>query len=131
MRPRLLDDVLLVMYASDTFEQALGHFLRFQRLLSGGFRAGLERRGDTSRLVIDIDYPGFGPLRQQAECLAPLLGKLFALLTDDAFAPTAVAFRHGAPGRAGSTDACSAWTRPSAAPTTASAFPAPCWRGPR
>ena len=101
VRPRLLDDVLLVMYASDTFEQALGHFLRFQRLLSGGFRAGLERRGDTSRLVIDIDYPGFGPLRQQAECLAPLLGKLFALLTDDAFAPTAVAFRHGAPGRAG------------------------------
>ncbi|MFP1680401.1 AraC family transcriptional regulator ligand-binding domain-containing protein [Alloalcanivorax sp. C16-2] len=99
VRPRLLDDILLIMYASDSFEDALAHFLRFQRLLSGGFQAALERRGETSRLIYDINYPGFGPLRQQAECLAVLLTKLFALFTDDAFRPTAVTFRHGCPGR--------------------------------
>ena len=97
--PRLLDDILLIMYASDSFEDALRYFLRFQRLLSGGFQAALDRRGETSRLIYDIDYPGFGPLRQQADCLAVLMTKLFALFTDDAFRPTAVAFRHGCPGR--------------------------------
>ena len=98
--PRLLDDILLVMYASDSFEDALGHFLRFQRLLSGDLQAALDRRGETSRLIYDIEYPGFGPLRQESECLAVLLTKLFALLTDDVFLPTAVAFRHPCPGRA-------------------------------
>lgn len=96
---RLLDEVALMMYLSLDLRNALQRLVRFQHLLSGGFRCALQcpaRRRD-AELVLDLAYPGFGPLRQQAESLSLLILKLLALCTDGQFRLSALEFRHPAP----------------------------------
>ena len=72
MQPRLLDVVGYLLLASRDLQQALDSFLRFQHILAGGFVAQLRVEGERACLVLDLNYRGFGPLRQQMECLALL-----------------------------------------------------------
>ena len=97
MKPRLLDVVGYLLLASRDLEQALHSFLRFQHILAGGFAAQLRIDGERAGLVLDINYRGFGPLRQQMECLALLFIKLLRLVSDDEFRLLAVDFRHARP----------------------------------
>lgn len=96
---RLLDEVVLLMYMSLDLREALNRLVRFRHLLSGGFRCALHSRPQRrdAELVLDLVYPGFGPLRQQAESVALLMVKLLALCTDDKFHLNALEFRHAAP----------------------------------
>ena len=97
MKPRLLDVVGYLLLASRDLEQALRSFLRFQHILAGGFAAQLQVEGDRACMVLDINYRGFGPLRQQMECLTLLFIKLLRLISDDEFCLLAVDFRHARP----------------------------------
>lgn len=97
MKPRLLDVVGYLLLASSDLRQALESFVRFQHIVSGGLAAQLQVEGDLACLVIDLNYLGVAPLRQQMECVALLIGKMLALVTDDEFRLSAVHFRHAAP----------------------------------
>ncbi|NQD96388.1 AraC family transcriptional regulator, partial [Pseudomonas sp. CrR25] len=99
MKPRPLDVVGYLLLASRDLRQALESFVRFQHILSGGFAARLEEQGDTARLILDLNYRGVGPLRQQMECLALLLQKMLASVTDEHFQLAAIDFRHPPPRR--------------------------------
>ncbi|HBX57538.1 AraC family transcriptional regulator [Pseudomonas sp. UBA2684] len=99
MKPRPQDVVGYLLLASRDLRQALEAFVRFQHILSGGFVARLEQQGDTARLIIDLNYRGVGSLRQQMECLALLLYKMLASVTDEGFCLSAIDFRHPAPRR--------------------------------
>lgn len=99
MKPRPLDVVSYLLLASRDLRQALECFVRYQHILSGGFAAYLEEQGDHVRLVLDLNYRGFGSLRQQIECLALLLIKMLRSVTDDEFQVQGVDFRHPAPRR--------------------------------
>lgn len=99
MRPRPMDVVGYLLLASADLRQALECFVRFQHILSGGFVARLEDRGDQSHLIIDLNYRGVGSLRQQMECLALLIFKMLASVTDEDFQLVGVDFRHPAPRR--------------------------------
>ncbi|WP_043309995.1 AraC family transcriptional regulator [Pseudomonas sp. ML96] len=99
MKPRLLDVVGYLLLASRDLEQALHSFLRFQHILAGGFAAQLQVEGERACLVLDLNYRGFGPLRQQMECLTLLFLKLLWLISDDEFRLLAVDFRHSRPRR--------------------------------
>ena len=99
MKPRPMDVVGYLLLASRDLRQALESFVRFQHILSGGFAARLEEQGETARLILDLHYRGVGPLRQQMECLALLLQKMLASVTDEAFRLTAIDFRHPSPRR--------------------------------
>ncbi|WP_137973734.1 AraC family transcriptional regulator [Pseudomonas sp. F(2018)] len=99
MKPRLLDVVGYLQLASRDLQQAVDSFLRFQHILAGGFVAQLRIEGDRACLVLDLNYRGFGPLRQQMECLALLFIKLLRLVTDDEFRFDALDFRHARPKR--------------------------------
>lgn len=101
MRPRLLDVVGYLLLASRDLQQALDSFLRFQHILAGGFVAQLRVDDERACLVLDLNYRGFGPLRQQMECLALLFIKLLRLVTDDEFRITGLDFRHARPARVG------------------------------
>nr|WP_286947917.1 AraC family transcriptional regulator [Pseudomonas sp. UBA6718] len=101
MQPRLLDVVGYLLLASRDLQQALDSFLRFQHILAGGFVAQLRVEGERACLVLDLNYRGFGPLRQQMECLALLFIKLLRLVTDDEFRITGLDFRHARPARVG------------------------------
>jgi AraC-like DNA-binding protein len=97
MRPRPLDVVGYLLLASRDLAQALESFVRFQHILSGGFAARLELEGEQARLIFDLNYRGVGSLRQQMECLALLLQKMLASVSDDGFELHGVDFRHAAP----------------------------------
>lgn len=99
MKPRPMDVVGYLLLASRDLRQALDSFVRFQHILSGGFAARLEAQGETARLILDLNYRGVGPLRQQMECLALLLQKMLASVTDDDFRLTGIDFRHPRPPR--------------------------------
>jgi len=99
MKPRPMDVVGYLLLAGTDLRQALACFVRFQHILSGGFVARLEEQGDSARLIIDLNYRGVGSLRQQMECLALLITKMLASITDDAFQLVRVDFRHPAPRR--------------------------------
>lgn len=101
MKPRLLDVVGYLLLASRDLHEALHSFLRFQHILAGGFVAQLHQEGERACLVLDLNYRGFGPLRQQMECLALLFHKLLRSITDDEFRLDAVHFRHARPRRLG------------------------------
>ncbi|MEX6502003.1 AraC family transcriptional regulator [Pseudomonas zhanjiangensis] len=101
MRPRPMDVVGYLLLASRDLRQALECFVRFQHILSGGFAARLEEHEQTARLIIDLNYRGIGSLRQQMECLAVLLRKMLASVSDDEFSLTAIEFRHPQPRRLG------------------------------
>jgi len=101
MQSRLLDVVGYLLLASRDLQQALDSFLRFQHILAGGFVAQLRVEGERTCLVLDLNYRGFGPLRQQMECLALLFIKLLRLVTDDEFRITGLDFRHARPARVG------------------------------
>lgn len=96
---RLLDEVLLMMYLSLDLRSALHRLVHFQCLLSGAFNASLQAPCGSSEaaLVVDLDYPGFGVLRQQAECVTLMLTRLLAVCTDGEFRPTGVDLRHRLP----------------------------------
>ncbi|KAF1052235.1 MAG: putative HTH-type transcriptional regulator [Stenotrophomonas maltophilia] len=99
MKPRLLDVVGYLLLSSSDLRDALQSFVRFQAILSGGLTA---RWGETARqgwLIIDLNYRGEAPLRQQMECLTLLLIKLLASISDGAFHCQAVEFRHPRPPR--------------------------------
>ena len=97
MQPRPLDVVSYLQLASGDLRQALGFFVRYQHIISGGFSASLEEDGERARLIIDLNYQGFGSLAQQMECLALLISKHLAQLTELRAPVTAVYFRHAAP----------------------------------
>ena len=97
MQPRPLDVVGYLLLASRDLAQALESFVRFQHILSGGFAARLECEGEQARLIFDLNYRGVGSLRQQMECLAPLLQKMLASVSEDGFALHGIDFRHPAP----------------------------------
>lgn len=99
MKPRLLDVVGYLLLASRDLQQAVDSFLRFQHILAGGFVAQLRVEGGLACLVLDLNYRGFGPLRQQMECLALLFIKLLRLITDDEFRVDGLDFRHARPAR--------------------------------
>ncbi|WP_017938114.1 AraC family transcriptional regulator [Zestomonas thermotolerans] len=99
MKPRLLDVVGYLMLASSDLQQALDSLVRFQAILSGGLLARLQVEDDEARLVIDLNYLGHPPLRQQMECLALLLIKLLGFLTDGEFRLSGLHFRHAQPRR--------------------------------
>jgi AraC-like DNA-binding protein len=99
MKPRPLDVVSYLLLASRDLREALQSFVRYQHILSGGFAAYLEEQGDSVRLVLDLNYRGFGSLRQQIECLALLLIKMLGSVTDEEFQVQGVDFRHPAPRR--------------------------------
>lgn len=99
MKPRLLDVVGYLLLASQDLEQALHSFLRFQHILAGGFVAQLRVEDERVCLVLDLNYRGFGPLRQQMECLVLLFIKLLRLITDDEFRIDGLDFRHPRPAR--------------------------------
>lgn len=99
MKPRPMDVVGYLLLASADLRQALACFVRFQHILSGGFVARLEEQGDRAQLIIDLNYQGVGSLRQQMECLALLIYKMLASVTDDAFHLEGVDFRHPPPRR--------------------------------
>ncbi|MBC9252687.1 AraC family transcriptional regulator [Pseudomonas alcaligenes] len=101
MKPRLLDVVGYLLLASRDLDEALHSFLRFQHILAGGFVAQLQLDGEQARLVLDLNYQAFAPLRQQMECLALLFLKLLCFITDDEFQLSAVEFRHARPRRLG------------------------------
>ncbi|MBD9483443.1 AraC family transcriptional regulator [Pseudomonas sp. PDM14] len=101
MKPRLLDVVGYLLLASRDLDEALRSFLRFQHILAGGFVAQLQVEGEQARLVLDLNYQAFAPLRQQMECLALLFLKLLRFITDDEFHIVALAFRHPRPRRLG------------------------------
>lgn len=101
MKPRLLDVVGYLLLASRDLGEALQSFLRFQHILSGGFCAQLHEEGEQVRLVLDIHYQGYPPLRQQMECLMLLFLKLMAFVSDDEFRYQAIEFRHPQPPRLG------------------------------
>ncbi|MCY1494227.1 hypothetical protein D9M68_280860 [compost metagenome] len=97
MKPRLLDVVGYLLLASRDLRQALESFVRFQHILSGGLVAQLQVEGEQARLVIDLNYVGVVSLRQQMECLALLILKLLAFISDDEFRLTGLHFRHARP----------------------------------
>ncbi|MDD0845077.1 AraC family transcriptional regulator [Pseudomonas sp. Gutcm_11s] len=101
MKPRLLDVVGYLLLASRDLEQALRSFLQFQHILAGGFVAQLRIEGERVCLVLDLNYRGFGPLRQQMECLVLLFIKLLRLITDDDFQIDGLDLRHVRPVRIG------------------------------
>ena len=101
MKPRLLDVVGYLLLASRDLGEALHSFLRFQHILAGGFVAQLQIEGDQARLVLDLNYQAFAPLRQQMECLTLLFLKLLRFITDDEFCIVALEFRHPRPRRLG------------------------------
>lgn len=97
MRPRPLDVVGYLLLASRDLRQGVASFVRFQHILSGGFVARLEEEGGSARLILDLNYRGFGSLRQQMECLALLLSKMLASVCDSEFKVLGVEFRHAQP----------------------------------
>ncbi|UVE18029.1 AraC family transcriptional regulator [Pseudomonas sp. LS44] len=97
MKPRLLDVVGYLLLASRDLREALESFVRFQHILSGGFVAQLQVDGEQARLVIDLNYLGVASLRQQMECLAQLILKLLALVSDNEFQLSGLHFRHAQP----------------------------------
>ncbi|MGH8433964.1 MAG: AraC family transcriptional regulator [Pseudomonas sp.] len=97
MKPRLLDVVGYLLLASSDLRQALDSFVRFQHIISGGLAAQLHVEGEQARLVIDLNYLGVDPLRQQMECVALLIRKLLALVSDDEFRLSGLHFRHAQP----------------------------------
>lgn len=99
IRPRLLDVVGYLTTAAHDLRQALESLVRFQHILSGGLAARLEEDGRQARLIIDLDYRGFGSLRQQMECVSLILCKRLMQLTDDEFRLEGVTFRHPPPRR--------------------------------
>lgn len=99
MKPRLLDVVGYLLLSSRDLQQAVDSFLRFQHILAGGFVAQLCVEDERACLVLDLNYRGFGPLRQQMECLALLFIKLLRLITDDEFHIDGLDFRHPRPAR--------------------------------
>lgn len=99
MQPRPLDVVGYLLLASRDLGQALECFVRFQHILSGGFAARLELEDEQARLIFDLNYRGVGSLRQQMECLALLLLKMLASVSDAGFQPSGLDFRHPAPRR--------------------------------
>ena len=99
MTPRPLDVVGYLLLASQDLQQALEGFVRFQHILSGGFAAALQPRGEQVALVLDLNYRGLASLRQQMECLALLVLKLLASITDGDFRLLDLQFRHAAPRR--------------------------------
>jgi AraC-like DNA-binding protein len=101
MQPRPLDVVGYLLLASRDLGQAVESLVRFQHILSGGFAARLELKGDQAWLIFDLNYRGVGSLRQQMECLALLLQKMLASICDGSFSLDALAFRHPAPRRLG------------------------------
>lgn len=101
MKPRLLDVVGYLLLASRDLQQALDSFLQFQHILAGGFVAQLHIEEERACLVLDLNYRGFAPLRQQMECLALLFIKLLRLVTDDEFHVDGLDFRHPQPARLG------------------------------
>ena len=101
MTPRPLDVVGYLLLASRDLREALDSFVRFQHILSGGFAARLDEQGEAVHLVLDLDYRGFASLRQQMECLALLIMKLLASITDGEFRLLGLDFRHPAPRRLG------------------------------
>lgn len=99
MQPRPLDVVGYLLLAARDLGQALEAFVRFQHILSGGFAARLELAGEQARLIFDLNYRGIGSLRQQMECLALLLLKMLASVSDGEFRISGLGFRHLAPSR--------------------------------
>lgn len=99
MQPQPMDVVGYLLLAARDLRQGLQAFVRFQHILSGGFAARLEERGERARLVIDLDYRECGPLRQQMECLALLLHKMLAAVCAAELPLLGVDFRHAAPRR--------------------------------
>lgn len=99
MKPRPLDVVSYLLLASRDLREAVLCFVRYQHILSGGFAARLEEEGESVRLVLDLNYRGFGSLRQQMECLALLLIKMLGSVSDGEFAVQGIDFRHPAPRR--------------------------------
>lgn len=97
MQPRPLDVVSYLQLASRDLRQALEVFVRYQHIISGGFAAALEEEGEHARLIIDLNYQGFGSLPQQMECIALLISKHLALLTEQRAPVVAVQLRHRAP----------------------------------
>ncbi|MDF3932578.1 AraC family transcriptional regulator [Pseudomonas citronellolis] len=101
MTARLLDVVGYLLLASRDLGEALQSFLRFQHILSGGLAAQLREEGERVRLIVDIHYQGYAPMRQQMECLVLLFIKLLRLVSDDEFHCLAIDFRHPQPRRLG------------------------------
>jgi len=101
MQPRPLDVVGYLLLAARDLGQALEAFVRFQHILSGGFAARLELQDEQARLIFDLNYRGIGSLCQQMECLALLLLKMLASVSDGEFRLSGLAFRHPAPARLG------------------------------
>lgn len=99
MQPRPLDVVGYLLLASRDLGQALESFVHFQHILSGGFAARLELEENSARLIFDLNYRGVGSLPQQMECLALLLQKMLASVSDGGFQLSGVDFRHPAPRR--------------------------------
>ncbi|WP_347907542.1 AraC family transcriptional regulator [Pseudomonas grandcourensis] len=99
MKPRPLDVVGYLLLASRDMREAVLCFVRYQHILSGGFAARLEDDGESVRLVLDLNYRGYGSLRQQMECLALVLIKMLGSVSDGEFALLGIDFRHPAPRR--------------------------------
>ena len=99
MQPRAMDVVGYLLLAARDLRQGLQAFVRFQHILSGGFAARLEESDEQVRLVIDLNYRGFGSLRQQMECLALLLHKMLVAACPLPLPLLGVEFRHAAPRR--------------------------------
>lgn len=99
MQPRPMDVVGYLLLCARDLRQGLQAFVRFQHILSGGFAARLEEGDEQARLVIDLNYRGFGSLRQQMECLALLLHKMLAAVSVAGLPLLGVQFRHAAPRR--------------------------------
>jgi AraC-like DNA-binding protein len=97
MQPRPMDVVSYLLLAARDLRQGLQAFVRFQHILSGGFVARLQERGDEAHLVIDLNYREVGSLRQQMECLAVLLSKMLASAAGGELPLLGVEFRHRAP----------------------------------
>jgi AraC-like DNA-binding protein len=95
-----MDVVGYLLLAARDLRQGLQAFVRFQHILSGGFAARLEEKGEQVRLVIDLNYREVGSLRQQMECLAVLLMKMLAAASGE-LPLLGVDFRHRAPRRLG------------------------------
>ncbi|MBM7062454.1 AraC family transcriptional regulator [Pseudomonas sp. UL073] len=97
MKPRVLDVVGYLLLASRDLREAVESFVRFQHIISGGLVAQLQVDGEQARLVIDLNYLGVASLRHQMECVALLIRKLMALVSDDEFRLSGVHFRHAQP----------------------------------
>ncbi len=96
--PVYTGQVLQYLYLSSaTFGDGLNRVLNYQRLLSDATQATIEQDDDCACIIVDSSDGLTGQLRHLNECLMLALITFFRYVTDDAFRPAAIWFKHPAP----------------------------------